>query len=1152
MRKIIALLIMSISGVALAQNPEIKTDLPTIVPPSPTVAALMKFEEVPVSNYTGIPDISIPLYSVGTRSKDINLNLSLSYHPSSIAANERASDVGLGWSLFAGGTVSRTIRGLADEFYQSGNTTNKVGIYHNTEPAHHNGYYEYLDLLDNGASTSAQQYLQQEFAWESNEKGKYDTEHDLWQYNFMGFSGRFYIKKNSSTGFLEVVKMDDSTVKIVNTYDTSATASKYTPISFTIYDDKGNRYEFDVVEVTNQNTFTQMYGNYLVVDPSLYYVDPYYPKTSASPTTTYKSAFHLSRVYDNNDQLVIDFSYNNEDSLYKEYAIDETTKESKLTNYDEEILTQQIAERSMLGHCPDGMQDVGKIEPKLLITKSNRNTTVKKLKTINVYGKARIDFDFTVGRQDENLHNPGNSYVFKQMIVKTWNYDSIKKINLNHHYSKIIDKRLMLSNVVISNFENTKTEVYHLFYKPNTNTTQTVSKDYWGYFNLIPVGFMGGHYREVNPTFCKTDVLQKMTLPIGGCVILDFEANSYSYEGATALTNFDDNPNNWDHTTETHNFVSTNTTVQNLRFSATNNQKVTFYPDTNSLGEEGGVSLVKDGVVISSYTSLNCPSEIPNCGIEFTLDANSQYGLKIWSISSNTQTASVDVVYHDRKAIIENCLYGGGVRIKRLGYFSDGSTPQNYYEQEPNSQPDKEKIFDYNFIGQSKSSGSLSFIKPLFSYSTELNPGIHCSTISSLILNYDVITDFNNLSPVKTKGADIGYKEVTVSETGNGRTEFTYTSPIDFPESDFSFTDRPPFRASENFDYKRGLLLKEKVLHNDGRVLSESISTINDYVFENHLEVTGIKFYYHPINCPESFRYVDYDQFKYCTVNAPTCNMLLGNINCGNDAADFIGNEKVKEAFGWAKLKLKTTKNYFYPNGSSTPNIVQTTETYDYNPLNKKISKSTVTNSLGEVLETRYFYHTGNSSYSQNRISEIERIESYRGTELLSKSQINYANNWSGNASYLPQSIVTAKGTAGLENRLIYELYDEYSNPLQFKQEGGTVVSYIWGYNKTQPIAKIENATYAQVSSYVSNIQTLSNGTNEAGLISALNALRTALPNAMISTYTYIPLVGVHTITDPKGDKVTYEYDEFNRLKAVYDKDGYKLAENDYHYRTQN
>jgi hypothetical protein len=60
MKKYLLLVAVTINTALFAQNPEIKTDLPTIIPPSPTVAALMKFEEVPVSNYTGVPDISIP------------------------------------------------------------------------------------------------------------------------------------------------------------------------------------------------------------------------------------------------------------------------------------------------------------------------------------------------------------------------------------------------------------------------------------------------------------------------------------------------------------------------------------------------------------------------------------------------------------------------------------------------------------------------------------------------------------------------------------------------------------------------------------------------------------------------------------------------------------------------------------------------------------------------------------------------------------------------------------------------------------------------------------------------------------------------------------------------------------------------------------
>jgi hypothetical protein len=41
------------------QTPQINTNLPNVIPPSPSVAALMKFEEIPVSNYTGVPNTSI-------------------------------------------------------------------------------------------------------------------------------------------------------------------------------------------------------------------------------------------------------------------------------------------------------------------------------------------------------------------------------------------------------------------------------------------------------------------------------------------------------------------------------------------------------------------------------------------------------------------------------------------------------------------------------------------------------------------------------------------------------------------------------------------------------------------------------------------------------------------------------------------------------------------------------------------------------------------------------------------------------------------------------------------------------------------------------------------------------------------------------------
>ncbi|HEX7870761.1 MAG TPA: hypothetical protein VF455_11680, partial [Chryseobacterium sp.] len=128
---------------AQSQTPTIDVGTPQIVPPSPSVSSLMKFEEIPVNNYTGIPDISLPLINVPTSSKDFNIDISLKYHASSTAVSEIASDVGLGWNLFAGGTISRTIRGLADEVFKLDGSSEpgNVGIYHNTNVNYHHNYY---------------------------------------------------------------------------------------------------------------------------------------------------------------------------------------------------------------------------------------------------------------------------------------------------------------------------------------------------------------------------------------------------------------------------------------------------------------------------------------------------------------------------------------------------------------------------------------------------------------------------------------------------------------------------------------------------------------------------------------------------------------------------------------------------------------------------------------------------------------------------------------------------------------------------------------------------------------------------------------------------------------------------------------------------
>ncbi|PSR56109.1 hypothetical protein AHMF7605_22685 [Adhaeribacter arboris] len=55
---------------------QIKTS--TTIPSSPNAAALMKFGDIPVSNYSGTLNIDVPLYTI--ESGNITVAISLAYH----------------------------------------------------------------------------------------------------------------------------------------------------------------------------------------------------------------------------------------------------------------------------------------------------------------------------------------------------------------------------------------------------------------------------------------------------------------------------------------------------------------------------------------------------------------------------------------------------------------------------------------------------------------------------------------------------------------------------------------------------------------------------------------------------------------------------------------------------------------------------------------------------------------------------------------------------------------------------------------------------------------------------------------------------------------------------------------------------------------
>ncbi|MBP4139801.1 DUF5977 domain-containing protein [Flavobacterium geliluteum] len=272
----------------------------------------------------------------------------------------------------------------------------------------------------------------------------------------------------------------------------------------------------------------------------------------------------------------------------------------------------------------------------------------------------------------------------------------------------------------------------------------------------------------------------------------------------------------------------------------------------------------------------------------------------------------------------------------------------------------------------------------------------------------------------------------------------------------------------------------------------------------------------------------------------------------------------------WHYIKSTTEETYDL-NGL---NPVISTTNYNYNnPNHLQLSSENTINSNQETLETKYYYAPdpemttqpfANDLTTSNIILPPLKTQTFKSGSKLSEQLIVYDQSEQTSNLLLPKFVFTNKGIAdinlNLDKKITFDKYDDKGNILQYTLENGIPVSIIWGYNKTQPIAKIENVAYTALEQYVSNLQNLSNldddncmssSCKEQNLRVALNSIRTNFSNAMVTTYTYNPLVGVTSITDPKAIPSYYEYDAFNRLKFIKDKDLNILQKYCYNYKGQ-
>lgn len=383
--------------------------------------------------------------------------------------------------------------------------------------------------------------------------------------------------------------------------------------------------------------------------------------------------------------------------------------------------------------------------------------------------------------------------------------------------------------------------------------------------------------------------------------------------------------------------------------------------------------------------------------------------------------------------------------------------------------------------------------------------GTQTDTSPQKTVKYDY-NDFTNPVPTSTgyyfdnemdpdQKKHILYKNVKITDDTGGYIQYSYKNPNDYPKNGNYW---PYYSLMSG-----GLLDKKEVYNAQNKPL---VSEQNSYTFE---EIPGAQDY-----------------------------LLWSNNTLTSKPA-------------WLKKSSVTSTSYFDNNQS----IEEQSET-NFNVFNFEVS-STKKVVDGNTIEQFYTYpETGYANLSAAHILNVPVIiEEKTDGQLVSRTETKFTNP----ASTRPTAVMTANIGNTAQKTATIDLYDEKGNAIQFTSPAGKSTTVIYGYDKTQPIAKIEGATYAQVSPYVQAITDASNAdaqnpANEPALLTALDNFRklSALQNFQVTTYTYDPLIGTTTTTPPDGIRAIYKYDDQNRLQkivVIIDNKEVTLKEYQYHYK---
>ncbi len=1117
-------------------------EMPSFTPPSPEASGLGSYGQVPVGMFTGTLQHSIPLFEVSQ--SNFKLPITLSYSSNGINVDKYASVVGMEWALNTGGVITRMLNDQEDEYY-------RVNL-----PDYVMGSDEMNDFLSNVMT------------------GNIDTQPDLYSFNVNGFSGKFYFDQNWNP-----TQISPTPVKIEKLVNTT-----------------GNENELDF-KLTTPDGVQYWFGGVNASEHSFSRSDDMGAGGFSAPSDVLDVAWYVSKIVLLNGEEIL-FQYLNNNFNYDSGISQVVSASYNSQPGSAPVYTSAQQRHPVINKSYSSISNISSItwgQGRLDFHYANRGTgnTLLKLNNIKLYDNndtliKGYHLNYFTALSDPTHTNIGaetnSSRLFlKELIPFDKNLVEDNKFTFDYYNTNELPPRLTYSRDYWGYFNGADND----YLVPNDVSYYTPTDYAEPPFNYSEVQYLfrnvGGD-RKANGAFGVKGLLKKITYPTNGFNSFIYEPHT-QYKGSHQYTNSLSESTSIQTIEDQYGTHSSNVIINNVP-----EQEVTIYPYVDRVFNCGGLGdpshhtkatfYVYDitdnnnifpidfyfnpaygGIPSTHGPSLIIDDDFLNTNPYFVkLEEGHDYEFKV-VINRPCLNAGFSFNYFGNKQFVYQNEEVGGVRIKSI-ISNDGNT--SYSED-----------YQYADLGSlNQSSGVTEQIKPGLSFSKSssfFNGGPLGSPNDGTTINQGVALSSSSLTSLYfSQSYHIAYSSVVKSfNEGMNKGASQYNYNIAFDALPIIGSSSTLVGTPRTNSFGTGELLSEKHYKQTANGLKLIQEKINSYHTDTNLqnEIQGYT--------------VGYDGFYNFTA------VLYDFSTQGTTTYYDVNKYYVKSK--WRYLDQTIEKQYDL-NGL---NPIETTTNYFYdNPDHLQVTRTEVLNSEGNLTKTKMQYPeditsvvaltydnlttdelnainllkapTNINPNRQNRVTtpiQTETIIEDINGNLLSKS-VQRTNYKIESNLVLPFDIQVLKGTYSttntLENRIQYHKYDQDTGkPLEISKTDDVHVVYIWGYQNQFPIAKIENATYSQVQEFVSNLQSLSNADNDRtlnydgkeGLLrQALDNLRNQLPNAMVSTYTYDPLIGVTSMTDPRGYTMYYEYDDFNRLLYIKDKAGNILSENEYNY----